>query len=60
MTGMRTRIRLHAVVQEVAKTPLERARERHGKVFGHERGSTFKWSSGPTVLTRWLQSRSKA
>jgi hypothetical protein len=57
MTGLRTKIRLHAVAHEPAKTPLEKARERYGKVFGHESGSTFKWSSGPTVLRDWLAKR---
>jgi hypothetical protein len=58
MTGARTRIRLHAVVHEPQpETPLERARKRYGKTFGHESGSTFKWSSGPTVLRDWLAKR---
>jgi hypothetical protein len=58
MTGMRTRIRLHAVVHEPQpETPLERARKRYGKPFGFERGTAFRWTSGPTVLTQWLQQR---
>ena len=56
MTGARTRLRLHAVVSEPL-TPLEKARQKYGKAFGHEPGSTFKWSSGPTVLRDWLAKR---
>jgi hypothetical protein len=54
MTGLRTRIRLHAVVHEPQpETPLERARKRYGKPFGFERGTAFRWTSGPSVLTEW-------
>lgn len=36
---------------------VESARARYGRPFAHERGSSFRWSSGPTVLNRWLAER---
>ncbi len=42
----------------IRETPLEAARRRFGdKPFGHEPGSKFKWTSGPTVLEAWLHKR---
>ena len=60
MNGARTRIRLRTVQESEPADKLARARLRYGRPFGHERGSQFVWTSGPSVLTRWLHSRSKA
>lgn len=35
------------------------ARRKYGQPFAHERGSDFRWQSGPTVLKEWLKSIGK-
>lgn len=47
-----------AVVAISTDTPkIAAARQRHGKIFAHESGSTFRWQSGPSVLNQWLHER---
>ena len=60
--GARTRLRLQEAVQQPERKPfadpkVEAARQRHGKPFAFEAGTTFNWSSGASVLNRWLAKR---
>ena len=45
------------VVVPALSTKVQEARERHGKPFGTEPGTDFKWQSGPTILNEWLHGR---
>lgn len=45
------------VEEEPSREPVQAARARYGRPFAHERGSEFRWTSGPTVLNRWLAQR---
>ena len=40
------------------KSPVDAARERHGKPFSHEKGSKWRPHEVP-VLTAWMQGRGK-
>ena len=50
------RVHLKEVQSQRAQTPIERARQRHGKPFAHEPGSTWTPKETP-VLTAWMQTR---
>lgn len=45
------------VEDQPSREALQAARARYGRPFAHERGSDFRWTSGPTVLNRWLAAR---
>lgn len=53
---MQTKPRLKLADLAKPQTPIDRARQRHGKPFAHEPGSDWKPKETP-VLTQWMQSR---
>ena len=50
------RVQLHEVRAAKPPSKLDRARQRFGKAFSHEPGSTWRPSETP-ILTKWLQTR---
>ena len=50
--------KLHEVPLSKPQSAVDIARQRHGKPFAHEPGSTWKQHDTPLLL-KWLQSRGK-